>query len=66
MSMDQSTKLSERLELQLEGAKQNPNLSDSPPFHGSHTRLLNFGGDVIHELSEDPRILGNSYSTSAK
>ena len=32
---------------------------ESPPFHGSvatHTRLLSVGRDVIHQLSEDPRI----------
>ncbi|KAL9123779.1 MAG: hypothetical protein Q9217_006825 [Psora testacea] len=32
---------------------------ESPHFHGSvatHTRLLSFGRDVIHKLSEDPRI----------
>ena len=35
------------------------NLSNSPPSHGSvatHTRLLSFGREVIHKLSEDPRI----------
>ncbi|KAI4287425.1 MAG: hypothetical protein L6R35_003318 [Caloplaca aegaea] len=34
-------------------------LPESPHFHGSvatHTRLLSFGRDVIHKLSEDPRI----------
>lgn len=54
--MDQVTKPSERLKLQLEGANQNQNLSDSPSVYGIHAHLLSFGGDVIHELSEDPRI----------
>jgi len=31
-------------------------LSDSPPFHGTHARLLSFGRNTIHKLSEDPRI----------
>ncbi len=34
-------------------------LPESPHFHGSvatHTRLLSSGRDVIHKLSEDPRI----------
>ncbi|KAL8967251.1 MAG: hypothetical protein Q9197_005527, partial [Variospora fuerteventurae] len=34
-------------------------LPESPHFHGSvatHSRLLSFGRDVIHKLSEDPRI----------
>lgn len=31
-------------------------LSGSPPFHGTRARLLSFGRDTIHKLSEDPRI----------
>lgn len=45
-----------RLQLQLEGVNQYPDLFDSPPFCGTHGHLLSFGGNVIYEVSKDPRI----------
>ncbi|KAL9576096.1 MAG: hypothetical protein Q9212_007389 [Teloschistes hypoglaucus] len=41
-------------------------LPETPRFHGSiaaHTRLLTSGRDVIHKLSNDPRIVGTAAPT---
>lgn len=41
-------------------------LSTKPPFHGTvatHVRLLNVGREVIHKLSEDPRVRGAATPT---
>ena len=53
-STDLVDKLSDQLELQLEGVDQNQHL---PIVHlnGTHVYLFSFGGDVIHKLSKDPQ-----------